>query len=128
MSKDELEETLAKFALKEKFEYRIKRSNKTRFATLCRDIACKFELFTGVTQMGNYWTVTKFVKDHNYDMEMFRYYPRQVPTKVTGSVIISKLQYNGYIIRPNDIVREMQTDHGISILYDVLSLCTQFRF
>ena len=117
MSKDELKETLEKFVLKVKFEYRIKRSSKTHFATLCRDIACIFELRTGAVQGGNYWTVTKFVKDHNCDMKMFRNCHWQVPTKVIGTIIVLKLQYKGRIIRSNDVVGEMQTDHGIRILY-----------
>ena len=41
-----------------------------------------------------------------------------MPAKVISSIIISRLQNNGHIIRPRDVVREMQTNHGIQILYN----------
>ena len=54
MSKDELKYSLVKLALKVKFKYRINRSSKTPFATLCLDIACKFELHASAMKVGNY--------------------------------------------------------------------------
>ena len=50
-------------------------------------------------------------------MEIFKNCHRQVSTKVIGSMIIKKLKQKGRIIRPTDVVVEMQSDHGIHILY-----------
>ena len=72
ISKDELKYALGKLALKVKFEYRIKRSSKTRFRSSCVDIACKFKLRASGMKGGNYWRVQKFVRDHTFDMKMFR--------------------------------------------------------
>ena len=44
MNNEELKMTLGMLALKEKFEFRIRRSNKTRFKTSYKDIGCKFQL------------------------------------------------------------------------------------
>ena len=44
ISKNELKISLEMLALKEKFEYRIKRSNKTYFEASCKDMGCKFQL------------------------------------------------------------------------------------
>ena len=55
----------------------------------------------------------KFVKYHNCQLELFSHYPRQVSTKVITSIITLKLQDNGRIIRPRDVVGEIQTNHCI---------------
>ena len=46
-NKDELKTSLGKFALKQKFEYRIARSCKTRFLASCKDKSCTFKLRAG---------------------------------------------------------------------------------
>ena len=61
---------------------------------------------------------TKFVKNHSFQLELFSHYTRQVPTKVITSIIAHKFQDNGHIIRPRDMVGEMQMHHGIEILYN----------
>ena len=55
--------SLCMLALKDKFEYRIKRSSKTRFEVSCKDIGWKFQLCAIGMQEGFYWTVGKFVND-----------------------------------------------------------------
>ena len=44
MSKEELKMSLEMLALNEKFEYKIKRSSKTRFYASCKYIGCIFLL------------------------------------------------------------------------------------
>ena len=51
-------------------------------------------------------------------MEIFRNCLRQVSKKVIDSMIVKKLKQKGRIIRPTDVVVEIQSDHGIHILYD----------
>ena len=75
ISKDKLKTTLGKLALKDKFEYRIRRYSKTHFEASCRDIACKFELHAIAMQGGIYCIVAKFVKDHTCDIKLFRNNP-----------------------------------------------------
>ena len=63
---------------------------------------------------GSYWIIAKFVKDHSCQLESLSLC---VPTKVITSIIAPKLQDHGHIIHSKDVIREMQTDHGIQILY-----------
>ena len=58
ISKNELKTTLGRIALKDKFEYRIRRSSKTHFKASCKDIG----LMCGCDAKGSYWIVVKFVK------------------------------------------------------------------
>ena len=44
ISKEELKMSLGMLALNEKFEYKIKRSSKTRFYASCKHIGCTFLL------------------------------------------------------------------------------------
>ena len=64
-NKDELKTSLGKYALKQKFEYRITRSFKTRFLAICKDKSCTFKLRAGSVQEGSYWTIAKFVNNHS---------------------------------------------------------------
>ena len=98
MSKNKLKTILSRLALKDKFEYQIKRSSKTRFEASCKDIAYKFQLHVVAMQGGIYWTIAKFVKEPSCELELFRHYPQQVSAKVISSVIILILQDNGRII------------------------------
>ena len=104
--------------LKEKFEYRIKRSNKTYFEASCKDIYYKFQLREIRMQEGSYWAVAKFIKDYSCQQELFNHYSRHMPTKVITSIITSKLQDNRCIICLKDTVEEMQTNHSVQILYN----------
>ena len=106
-----------RLALKEKFEYQIKRSSKTHSEASCKDICYKFQLHAVEMQWGSYWIIAKFILDHSCELELFRHYLWKVPAKVISSIIIPGLQDNDCIIRPRDVVGEMQTNHGIQILY-----------
>ena len=44
MSKEKLKTSLRMLSLKEKYEYRVRRSSKTRFNASCKHIGCKFQL------------------------------------------------------------------------------------
>ena len=116
-NKDELKTSLGKYALKQKFEYRITRSFKTRFLASCKDKSCTFKLRAGSVLEGSYWTVAKFVRDHSCQLELFNNCSWQVPAKVVSTVIIDKLLGKGRVIQPVDVIGEMKSSHGIEILY-----------
>ena len=46
-NKDKLKTALGKYALKQKFEYRITESSQTRFLASCKDKTCTFKLHVG---------------------------------------------------------------------------------
>ena len=75
-----------------------------------RSVATPF-LFLVVFQVvaGNRYDI----KDHNCELELFKHYPRYVPTKVITSIIAPRLHDNGRVIRPRDVIGEMKMDHGI---------------
>ena len=64
-NKDELKTTLVKYALKQKFKYRITRSSQTRFLASCKDKTCTFKVRAGSVQEDSYCTVAKFVRGHS---------------------------------------------------------------
>ena len=54
INKDDLKIALGKLVLKDKFEFRIKRSSKTHFEASCKYMACKFQLHTVAMEEGIY--------------------------------------------------------------------------
>ena len=53
MSKNELKMSLGLLTLKKKFEYRVRRSSKTHFDALYKQIRCKFQLRAVEMPMGH---------------------------------------------------------------------------
>ena len=107
MSKEELKISLGMLALNEKFEYKIKRSSKTRFYASCKHIGCTFVLQAIGIQSGSCWTVVKFVNDHSCQVDMLSNVHRKVPTKVIGAIISPKLEQNGCLTRVVDLIRHV---------------------
>ncbi|KAK3206797.1 hypothetical protein Dsin_020843 [Dipteronia sinensis] len=52
------------YALEERFEYKVRRSSHTRFATTCRKKGCEWVITAGKLKNGTYWHVKSFVKEH----------------------------------------------------------------
>ena len=84
--------SLEMLALNEKFEYKIKRSSKTRFYASCKHIDCTFLLRAIGIQGGSCWIVAKFVKDHSCQVVMLSNVHQHVLTKIIEAIISLKLK------------------------------------
>ncbi|KAK3222227.1 hypothetical protein Dsin_009252 [Dipteronia sinensis] len=89
------------YALKEKFEVRIRRSSKTRYEAGCKDGECEFQLHAFKMQKGEYWVVRMFLKDHTCNIDGFPLTSstskfldcrRTINTKVASTRALSKTQ------------------------------------
>ena len=89
------------------------------YTTLFRskDKSCTFKLRAGSVQEGSYWTVAKFVRDHNYRLKLFSNCSQQVPAKVVSIVVADKFLGKSCIIRPVDVIDEMKSTYDMEILY-----------
>ena len=83
----------------------------------CKDKSCTFKLRAGSIQEGSYCTVTKFVRDHSCQLELFNNCSRQMPAKVVSTVITDKLLGQGRVIRSVDVIGEMKSTYDMEIQY-----------
>ncbi|KAK2640636.1 hypothetical protein Ddye_028431 [Dipteronia dyeriana] len=90
------------YALTERFEWKVKRSTKTRFVTTCKNNNCEWVIRADKLKNGTHWHVKSFVKEHtcinddNYNMQFSRDAP----------------------IRPKDIFTEVREQHNINLKYN----------
>ena len=61
--------------------------------------------------------VAKFIRDHSFQLKLFRNCSQQVPAKVVSIMITDKLLAKGCVIQPVNVIGEMKSSHGIEILY-----------
>ncbi|TXG53206.1 hypothetical protein EZV62_022375 [Acer yangbiense] len=115
--KKDLKRTVQKYALKQNFELRNRRSSNTRYEAGCKDGECEFQLRAYKMQKGEYWVVRMFVKDHTCNIDGFHARFRQASSWTVGELLVPKLRVNGHSLKPKDIMVEMQVEHGLHLLY-----------
>ncbi|KAK3225120.1 hypothetical protein Dsin_004982 [Dipteronia sinensis] len=115
-SKKELKRELSLMALKQHFEFRIRRSSKARFQATCKDDNCSFRVHVKKMDEGEYWQIRKIDKEHSCTIEGFQGRFLQANSSVIGELVSPKLRVNGTALKPKEIMTEMQ-DHAKSIVF-----------
>ncbi|KAL5810448.1 hypothetical protein ACOSQ3_027157 [Xanthoceras sorbifolium] len=101
----------------QKFNHRIRRSTKRRFEAGCRDINCKFVLRAIRKENCSVWHVRKFNTVHSCSLDAYESHFRSVSVVVIGEIFAPKLNTNGRVIRPVDIISDMREQHGVQLMY-----------
>ncbi|KAL5865240.1 hypothetical protein ACOSQ3_002754 [Xanthoceras sorbifolium] len=114
-TKDHLKVALGKYAMMQKFNHRIRWSTKRRFEAGCRDINCKFVLRAIRKENCSVWHVRKFNTVHSCSLDAYESHFRSVSAVVIGEIFAPKLNTNGRVIRPVDIISEMREQHGVQL-------------
>ncbi|KAK3222431.1 hypothetical protein Dsin_009456 [Dipteronia sinensis] len=104
-------------ALKQHFEFRIRRSSKARFQATCKDDNWSFRVHARKMDEGKYWRIRKIDKEHNCTIEGFQVRFRQANSSVIGELVSSKLRVNETALKPKDIMTEIQLHYGLHVQY-----------
>ncbi|KAK3218690.1 hypothetical protein Dsin_012660 [Dipteronia sinensis] len=107
-SKKVLKRELSLMALKQHFEFRIRRFSKARFQATCKDDNCSFRVHAKIMDKGEYWQIRKIDKEHSCTIEGFQGRFRQANSSVIGELVSLKLWVNGTALKPKEIMTEMQ--------------------
>ncbi|KAK3205601.1 hypothetical protein Dsin_019647 [Dipteronia sinensis] len=113
----ELKRELSLMALKQHFEFRIKRSSKARFEATCKDDNCSFRVYARKMDEGECLQIRKFDKEHSCTIEGFQGRFRQANSSIIGELVSPELPVNGIALKPKDIMTEMQLHYGVHIQY-----------
>ncbi|KAK3205615.1 hypothetical protein Dsin_019661 [Dipteronia sinensis] len=123
--KEDLKRELDLHALKEIYEYMIRRSTKTPFEAICKEPVCDWVIKAIVRKMGTYWIVKKYVRSHNCIVDGFRTHFRKTSSVIIAELMAPKVNWNGHIICPLNIIEDMRGEHGIQVLYTKAWITTQ---
>ncbi|KAK3230349.1 hypothetical protein Dsin_002230, partial [Dipteronia sinensis] len=117
-SKKDLKRLVGPFAMRENFEWKVKRSNKTMLHLVCIIDNCTWKLRAVRRDERTYFQVRSFVNEHWCPLrEIYRRH-RQASVVIIGEVVAPKLQQqDGRLMRPKDIIANMKTIFVIQIIY-----------
>ncbi|KAK1586897.1 hypothetical protein Q3G72_007335 [Acer saccharum] len=89
----------------------------SRFEAGCNDIKCDIALRATCRDGCTYWVARKFTQGHTCSLDTYESHFCKVSAIVIGEMFAPKLNTNGRIIRPIDIITEMREQHGVQLLY-----------
>ncbi|KAK3221312.1 hypothetical protein Dsin_008337 [Dipteronia sinensis] len=117
--KKTLKGALGMNALTQRFEYKVRRSNHTRFVTICKKRDRQWVFRAWKSRNGTYWNVMFFDSEHtccdngNYNVDFHR-----VSSHVIGQMFSRKFVDPGRNIYPKDIMADIRDKHGINLSYN----------
>ena len=118
-NKKELQRTLAMYAMKNNFEFKVKKSCSQRFEVVCIHDNCSWRVRATRIPNVELWAIKVFIKNHTCSqLTQCRPDHRQASSKYIGNHIKSKYQGIGRQYRPKDIQYDMEEELGIHISYD----------
>ncbi|KAK3222538.1 hypothetical protein Dsin_009563 [Dipteronia sinensis] len=117
-SKKDLKRPVGLFAMRENFQWKVKRSNKTTLHLVCIIDNCSWKLRAVKRDEGTYFQVRSFINEHSCHLEEIYHHHRQASAVIIGEVVAPRLQqHDGCLMRPKDIIADMKTMYGIQIMY-----------
>ncbi|CAA0837858.1 Unknown protein [Striga hermonthica] len=116
-SKEELLVKVGLYHLKHKVEFRTPRSSNSRLKVVCKYKNCPFLLSTNALTGGS-WKISKFIHPHTCSVNLNHSAPRQLPAKIIGALFAPKMLTEGRVLKPAEIMGDMERDHGIKLKYD----------
>ncbi|KAI9165962.1 hypothetical protein LWI28_023755 [Acer negundo] len=113
--------------MRQNFEWKVKRSNKTTLHLVCIIDECTWKLRAVRRDEGTYFQVRSFVNEHSCPLEEIHRQHRQASAVTIGEVVAPKLQqHDGRLMSPKDIIADMKTIYGIQIMYSKAHYALQY--
>ncbi|KAK2641477.1 hypothetical protein Ddye_023240 [Dipteronia dyeriana] len=104
--------------MRQNFEWKVKRSNKTTLHLVCLMENCTWKLRAVRRDEGTYFQVRSFVNEHTCPLEEIHCRHRQASVVIIGEVIAPRLQQqDGRLMHPKNIIVDIQSMYGIQIMY-----------
>ncbi|KAL5565013.1 hypothetical protein UlMin_028177 [Ulmus minor] len=118
-SKKELMTCLSITSMREKFQYKVFKSNTRFIVVQCVHPSCLWRVRANKLIESEYWMVTKHVKKHTCPTDFKTVRHRQATSWVVGECIKRKLVNPGRVFRPRDVMDDMKQKYGVELSYSV---------
>nr|XP_009762431.1 PREDICTED: uncharacterized protein LOC104214468 [Nicotiana sylvestris] len=116
-NKDVLQNAMKHLAIREKFQFKVDRSNKTRYYLVCVDDQCSWNLKASSLNTSNIFKVRKFKKVHTRGNNSRLSSQRQATSNLVGSLIMNKLDDPKLEYTPAEIKRGLKRDYEVDLNY-----------
>ncbi|XP_062112887.1 uncharacterized protein LOC133824042 [Humulus lupulus] len=116
-NKQELKMKLHLYALKKNFEFKVKKSAKNIWCTVCVDDKCKWRLRATKLVNSNMFEVRKFFGEHTCSLDVRHKDHRQASPWLIGHIIRRKFEGDDVNYKPRSIVKDMSLSYGVHMSY-----------
>lgn len=117
-SKKDVQSKLSLMAIRENFEFKVRRSTKDLLFVICVDKSCKWRVRASKMNDSDCFLIRKFHNSHTCLTEKFHRNHHQASSWVVGQLIKSKFEEGASDYRPNDIIKDVEKQLGVTISYD----------
>ena len=114
--KKDLKRLVGIHALRENYEWKVKRSNKSVLHLVCKHENCNWKLRAVRVSEGTYFHVRSYQNKHTCPLEEVHRRHRQASAIIIGEIVAPRLQdHDRHIMVPRDIIADMKSTYGIQL-------------
>ncbi|XP_070025520.1 uncharacterized protein [Nicotiana sylvestris] len=104
-------------AIKEHFEFYVKRSSNIRYSLVCADEKCGWTVRGSRIKQSTLFKIVKFQRTHECSVDIRKSHQRQATSNVIKDYIIYNLRDIATEVKPKFVISEMKRAHGIDVGY-----------
>ncbi|XP_009779822.2 uncharacterized protein [Nicotiana sylvestris] len=112
-----LKEVMENYAISQRFQFRVDRSNAVSYALLCISEDCEWRFKTSSINKSELFKVTEFIDNHTCPLKDKVYEQRQASSSLIGGMIKPKLTNHKRKYTPKDIIDDVKSDLGVDVSY-----------
>ncbi|XP_075095337.1 uncharacterized protein LOC142173613 [Nicotiana tabacum] len=112
-----LKQVMEYYAISEKFQFRVDRSNAISYTLLCMSEDCEWRFKASSINKSQMFKVIEFNNKHTCPLKDKVYEQRQASSSLIGGMIRSKLTNHKRKYTPKDIINDVKSDFGIDVSY-----------
>ncbi|XP_016499822.1 uncharacterized protein LOC107818341 [Nicotiana tabacum] len=112
-----LKEVMENYAICQRFQFRVDRSNAASYALLCMLEDCEWRFKASSINKSELFKVREFIDNHTCLLKDKVYEQRQESSSLIGGMIRPKLTNHKRKYNPKDIINDVKLDLGVDVSY-----------
>ncbi|XP_019238246.1 PREDICTED: uncharacterized protein LOC109218340 [Nicotiana attenuata] len=112
-----LKEVMENYAIAQRFQFRVDRSNAVSYALLCISEDCEWRFKASSINKSELFKVREFIDNHTCSLKDKVYEQRQASSSLIGGIIRSKLTNHKRKYTLKDIIDDVKSDLGVDVSY-----------
>ncbi|XP_019265438.1 PREDICTED: uncharacterized protein LOC109243000 [Nicotiana attenuata] len=112
-----LKEVMENYAISQRFQFRVDRSNAVSYALLCMSEDCEWRFKASSINKSELFKVREFMDNHTCPLKDKVYEQRQASSSLIGGMIRPKLTNHKRKYTPKDIIDYVKSDLGVDVSY-----------
>ncbi|XP_070022759.1 uncharacterized protein [Nicotiana sylvestris] len=115
--KETVMNVMKNLAVRERFQFKVKRSSATRYHLMCVDDNCAWSFKSPTVYKANIFKVRSYNNNHTYGYGERYLTQRQATSGVIASIVKDKYVNPKKVYTANDIIEDIQKQHEIEVSY-----------